>query len=64
MGAVAPTPPQTHAPRAAILFDKLHVMTYLGKALDAVCKAEYARPSGKDRRYIKGQKYTLPFCRP
>jgi len=24
-----------------------------------VRKSEYARPSGKDRRYIKGQKYTL-----
>ncbi len=49
----------THAPQAAILFDKFHIMVHLGKALDAVRKAEYARLSGKDRRYIKGQKYTL-----
>ena len=48
-----------HAPQAAILFDKFHVMRHLGDALDAVRKAEYARLSGKDRRYIKGQKYTL-----
>jgi transposase len=47
------------APRAAILFDKFHIMRHLGEALDTVRKAEYARLSGKDRRYIKGQKYTL-----
>ena len=34
-------------------------MRHLGEALDQVRKAEYARLSGKDRRYIKGQKYTL-----
>ena len=48
-----------HAPQAAILFDKFHVMRHLGDALDKVRKAEYARLSGKDRRFIKGQKYTL-----
>jgi transposase len=48
-----------HAPKAAILFDKFHIMSHLGKALDAVRKSEYARLSGRDRRYIKGQKYTL-----
>lgn len=50
---------RTHAPQAAILFDKFHVMRHLGEALDKVRKAEYARLSGKDRRFIKGQKYTL-----
>ena len=49
----------THAPQAAILFDKFHVMRHLGEALDAVRKAEYRRLAGRDRRYIKGQKYTL-----
>jgi transposase len=48
-----------HAPEAAILFDRFHVMRHLGEALDKVRKKEYARLSGKDRRYIKGQKYTL-----
>ena len=48
-----------HAPRAAILFDKFHIMSHLGEALDKVRKTEYARLSGKDRRFIKGQKYTL-----
>ena len=47
------------APQAAILFDKFHVMRHLGEALDKVRKSEYARLSGKARRYIKGQKYTL-----
>ena len=50
---------RAHAPQAAILFGKFHIMAHLGKALDTVRKSEYARLSGKDRRYIKGQKYTL-----
>ena len=49
----------THAPQAAILFDKFHVIRHLGEALDAVRKSEYARLQGRERRYIKGQKYTL-----
>src|SRR6202795_3199338 len=48
-----------HAPQAAILFDKFHVIRHLGEALDAVRKSEYARLQGRQRRYIKGQKYTL-----
>ena len=48
-----------HAPQAAILYDKFHIMRHLGEALDKVRKREYARLSGKSRRYIKGQKYTL-----
>jgi transposase len=48
-----------HAPQAAILFDKFHILRHLGEALDKVRKAEYARLMGKDRRFIKGQKYTL-----
>ena len=47
------------APQAAILFDKFHVMRHLGEALDQVRKSEYARLTGHERRYIKGQKYTL-----
>jgi transposase len=48
-----------HAPQASILFDKFHVMKHLGDALDQVRKSEYARLTGKSRRFIKGQKYTL-----
>jgi transposase len=47
------------APKAAILFDKFHIMRHLGEALDSVRKSEYARLSGRQRRFIKGQKYTL-----
>ena len=47
------------APQAAILFDKFHIIRHLGEALDEVRKSEYARLSGRQRRYIKGQKYTL-----
>ena len=44
-----------HAPPAAILFDKFHIMRHLGEALDQVRKAEYARlrrqgPRGRARR--------------
>jgi transposase len=48
-----------HAPQARILFDKFHVLRHLGDALDAVRKSEYARLTGTDRRFIKGQKYAL-----
>lgn len=53
------TATEEHAPNAAILFDKFHVMRHLGDALDQVRKSEYARLTGNDRRFIKGQKYTL-----
>ena len=48
-----------NAPQAHILFDKFHVFGHLGEAIDQVRKQEYARLSGADRRFIKGQKYTL-----
>jgi transposase len=48
-----------HAPQARIVYDKFHVLGHLGKAMDKVRKQEYARLSGKDRRFIKGQKYHL-----
>jgi transposase len=48
-----------HASQAAILFDKFHVLRHLNDALDQVRKSEYGRLVGKDRRFIKGQKYTL-----
>ena len=48
-----------NAPQAQILFDKFHVFQHLGRAIDQVRKQEYARLSGRDRRFIKGQKYTL-----
>ena len=48
-----------NAPQAAILYDKFHILTHLGEAMDKVRKREYARLSGQDRRFIKGQRYTL-----
>ena len=48
-----------HAPQAAILYDKFHVLRHLNEALDKVRKSEYRRLVGRGRRFIKGQKYTL-----
>ena len=48
-----------NAPAAAILYDKFHVLKHLGEAMDKVRRREYARLSGQDRRFIKGQRYTL-----
>jgi len=48
-----------NASKAAILYDKFHILRHLGQAIDAVRKAEYKRLEGKDRKFIKGQKYTL-----
>jgi transposase len=50
---------QARVPRAAILFDKFHIIAHLNDALDQVRKSEYARLQGEQRRYIKGQKYVL-----
>ena len=50
---------EASAPQAAILYDKFHVMRHLGEALDRVRKSEYGRLVGKERGFIKGQKYTL-----
>jgi len=46
-------------PQAAILYDKFHIMRHLSKVLDQIRKQEYARLSGKDRKYVKGKKYVL-----
>jgi transposase len=49
-----------HAPQAAILYDKFHVLRQLNEAMDKVRKAEYQRLTNRaDRKYIKGQKYVL-----
>ena len=53
------TSTQNHAPQAAILFDKFHILRHLGEALDKVRKSEYARITGPKRKFIKGQKYVL-----
>lgn len=48
-----------NVPKAAILYDKFHIIRHLNEVLDKVRKSEYARVSGNDRRFIKGQKYNL-----
>ena len=48
-----------NAPEALIVYDKFHVMKHLSVAMDAVRRQEYARLVGSDRRFIKGQRYTL-----
>lgn len=48
-----------HAPNALIVYDKFHILSHLGKAMDKVRKSEYARLTGGKRRFIKGQKYAL-----
>ncbi len=48
-----------NAPKANIIYDKFHIMKHLGEAMDKVRKHEQARMTEKDRRFIKGQKYTL-----
>ena len=49
-----------YASQAAILYDKFHVMQHLNDALDEVRRSEYARlTSDRERRFIKGQRYTL-----
>ncbi|OOP54884.1 MAG: hypothetical protein AYP45_17890 [Candidatus Brocadia carolinensis] len=48
-----------NVPGVSVLYDKFHVMRHLAEALDTIRKQEYARLKGKDRSFIKGQKYTL-----
>jgi transposase len=46
-------------PEVRILYDKFHVISHLGAALEEVRKHEQARLTGLGRQFIKGQKYTL-----
>ncbi len=48
-----------NVPRARIIFDKFHIISHLGAALDEVRRSEYRRLTGKSRSFIKGQRYTL-----
>jgi len=47
------------APQAKIIFDKFHILNHLSKAVDSVRCSEYKRVNVKERKYIKGQRYTL-----
>jgi transposase len=48
-----------HAQKAQIVYDKFHIMRHLANALDQVRRSEYKRVNEKERRFIKGQRYTL-----
>lgn len=48
-----------HAPQARVVFDKFHVLRHLSDALDEIRRQEYKRVNEKERKYIKGQRYTL-----
>lgn len=50
---------QNHAPDAKIVFDKFHVLRHLSDAMDEVRRSEYKRVNEKERRFIKGPRYTL-----
>ena len=55
----ASTLKEGNAPQASIIYDKFHVVRHLQNALDKVRKREYARLSGRGRRFIKGQRFAL-----
>jgi transposase len=48
-----------HATQAGILYDKFHVVRQLGDALDQVRRSEYGKANKKQKKFIKGQRYTL-----
>ena len=50
---------RNHAPQARIVYDKFHVLRHLADAMDAVRRNEYKRVNDKERRFIKGWRYTL-----
>jgi len=50
---------QKHAPQSKILFDKFHILRHLSEAMDKVRREEYKRVTGEERKFIKGQRYTL-----
>lgn len=50
---------QRYALQAWIVYDKFHILRHLADAMDAVRRSEYKRVNDKERRFIKGQRYTL-----
>ena len=48
-----------NVPGVRIVYDKFHILRHLADAMDEVRRSEYRRLAGKDRSYIKGQRYTL-----
>jgi len=46
-------------PTADVVFDKFHVVAQMSLAMDEVRRNEYARLNGKERKFIKGQRFNL-----
>jgi len=46
-------------PDSSILYDKFHILRHLGKALEKIRISEYKKVSEDNRKFMKGQKYTL-----
>jgi transposase len=50
---------RTHAPRAAIVFDRFHIERYLTDAVNEVRKHEFFRRGGAHRHAMRGKKFLL-----
>lgn len=48
---------ETHAPDAAIVHDKFHIMKYMNEAVDAVRKQEHRKLMSNNDESLKGHKY-------
>jgi transposase len=48
-----------HTDNVRIVYDKFHVLKHLSDAMDQVRRQEYKRVNEKERKFIKGQRYTL-----
>lgn len=46
-------------PEADIVYDKFHLMSNLGKALDELRRSEYSKATGEFRHVLKGQRFNL-----
>lgn len=46
-------------PGAEIVYDKFHLMSNLGKALDELRRSEYSKATGEFRHVLKGQRFNL-----
>ena len=48
-----------YCPHAQVVFDKFHIVAKMSVAMDEVRRNEYVRLNGKERKFIKGQRYNL-----
>ena len=48
-----------HLPRAAVIFDKFHVMQHVNKAVDETRRAEFFRHKGPLRAVMRGKRWLL-----